>query len=77
MSCHRNATGFVNRAIGIQHIGGGSGSGITTCQHFRRHIQTEQQMLNVINRCFRRENPQNMKAKRGGELEAGQHENLI
>ena len=77
MGRNRHAPGLVDGAVRGDHIRGGASLRAAHVQFFGRHIQGEQNMFQLANRGFRREDAQDVEAKGGGKLKAGQNQDLV
>lgn len=77
MSCNDDAAGGVDDPICGQHIGGGAYFGGPPVKPVGRHVQVKQDMLELPNGGFRREEANDVKSEGGRKLEARQHQNLL
>src|SRR5262249_11762607 len=71
------AASFGNQPVGGQHVGGGADRHRAGIQLVLRHVEREQQVLQLAHRSFGWKDAQNVEAESGGELESGQQQDLV
>ena len=72
-----DTAGLIDQLVRRQHIAGGACFGEAVVEHFTGHAQLHEHVFDVAQRLVRWEDAEDVEAERGGELEAGQHHDLL